>query len=95
MLIAEGKQLIQPYPPTAGVLFQALLVYSIIKYQPSKYGSYRFPYWAEVLGILMGIFSCLMIPMGMVFAALQEEGTLWQVIQTNGDPAVCTKRCDF
>lgn len=58
---------------------QALLVYNIIKYQPSEYGSYRFPAWAEVLGILMGVLSCLMIPMGMVVAVLREEGTLWEV----------------
>uniref|UniRef100_A0A8B9Q1Y2 Transporter n=1 Tax=Apteryx owenii TaxID=8824 RepID=A0A8B9Q1Y2_APTOW len=57
----------------------ALLVYNIIKYQPSEYGSYRFPAWAEVLGILMGLFSCLMIPAGMVVAVLREEGTLWEV----------------
>ncbi|KAH0629836.1 hypothetical protein JD844_012253 [Phrynosoma platyrhinos] len=61
------------------VTMTALLVYSIIKYQPSTYnGTYRFPFWAEALGILMGIFSCLMIPIGMVFAVLREEGTLWQ-----------------
>nr|XP_013802664.1 PREDICTED: sodium-dependent proline transporter-like [Apteryx mantelli mantelli] len=57
----------------------ALLVYNIVKYQPSEYGSYRFPAWAEVLGILMGLFSCLMIPAGMVVAVLREEGTLWEV----------------
>lgn len=61
-------------------LFQALLVYSIIKYQPLEYnGTYRFPFWAELLGILMGTFSCLMIPIGMVFAVLREEGAFWQV----------------
>lgn len=57
----------------------ALLVYNIIKYQPSEYGSYRFPAWAEALGILMGLCSCLMIPAGMLMAVLQEEGTLWEV----------------
>lgn len=54
-------------------------MYNIVKYQPSEYGNYRFPTWAEVLGILMGVLSCLMIPMGMVVAVLQEEGTLWEV----------------
>lgn len=58
---------------------QALLVYNIIKYQPSEYGTYRFPTWAEALGILMGLFSCLMIPAGMLVAVLREEGTLWEV----------------
>ena len=48
----------------------ALLVYSIVKYQPSEYGSYRFPAWAELLGILMGLLSCLMIPAGMLVAVL-------------------------
>lgn len=58
---------------------QALLVYSIVKYQPSEYGSYRFPAWAELLGILMGLLSCLMIPAGMLAAVLREEGSLWEV----------------
>lgn len=60
---------------------QALLVYSIIKYQPSEYGSYRFPAWAELLGILMGLLSCLLIPAGMLVAVLREEGSLWEVSQ--------------
>lgn len=54
-------------------------MYNIVKYQPSEYGSYRFPAWAEILGILMGVLSCLMIPIGMVVAVFQEEGTLWEV----------------
>ncbi|KAF2985940.1 hypothetical protein EK904_002097 [Melospiza melodia maxima] len=59
----------------------ALLVYNIVKYQPSEYGNYQFPTWAEALGILMGVLSCLMIPMGMVVAVLQEEGTLWEGVR--------------
>ena len=54
-------------------------MYSIVKYQPSEYGSYRFPAWAELLGILMGLLSCLMIPAGMLVAVLREEGSLWEV----------------
>ncbi|NXM08795.1 SC6A7 protein, partial [Tyrannus savana] len=66
----------------------ALLVYNIVKYQPSEYGSYRFPTWAEVLGILMGVLSCLMIPLGMVVAVLREEGTLWERVQQASRPAM-------
>lgn len=62
---------------------QALLVYSIVKYQLSEYGSYRFPAWAELLGILMGLLSCLMIPAGMLVAVLREEGSLWEVSLPN------------
>lgn len=54
-------------------------MYSIVKYQPSEYGSYRFPAWAELLGILMGLLSCLLIPVGMLVAVLREEGSLWEV----------------
>lgn len=54
-------------------------MYSIVKYQPSEYGSYRFPAWAELLGILMGLLSCLMIPAGMLLAVLRQEGSLWEV----------------
>ncbi|XP_016846984.1 sodium-dependent proline transporter isoform X2 [Anolis carolinensis] len=71
------------------VTMMALLVYSIIKYEPSEYnGTYRFPFWAEALGILMGLFSCLMIPIGMVFAVFKEEGTLWQRIQQASRPTM-------
>ncbi|XP_053935996.1 sodium-dependent proline transporter isoform X1 [Cuculus canorus] len=66
----------------------ALLVYNIVKYQPSEYGSYRFPTWAEVLGILMGVLSCLMIPLGMVVAVLQEEGTLWERVRQASRPTM-------
>nr|XP_047913324.1 sodium-dependent proline transporter isoform X1 [Anser cygnoides] len=66
----------------------ALLVYNIIKYQPSEYGAYRFPAWAEALGILMGLFSCLMIPAGMLVAVLREEGTLWERFQQASRPAM-------
>ncbi|KAJ6667914.1 hypothetical protein lerEdw1_016235 [Lerista edwardsae] len=77
------------YDMSPDALLQALLVYSIVKYQPSEYnGTYRFPLWAEILGILMGIFSCLMIPTGMVFAVLREEGTLWQRIQQASRPTM-------
>nr|XP_033783187.1 sodium-dependent proline transporter isoform X1 [Geotrypetes seraphini] len=70
------------------VTMTALLVYSIVKYQPSEYGSYRFPFWAEVLGILMGLASCLMVPLGMVFAILKEEGTVWERIRQASRPAM-------
>uniref|UniRef100_A0A8C2T6I0 Transporter n=1 Tax=Coturnix japonica TaxID=93934 RepID=A0A8C2T6I0_COTJA len=66
----------------------ALLVYNIIKYQPSEYGSYRFPAWAEALGILMGLCSCLLIPAGMLMAVLQEEGTLWERFQQASRPTM-------
>ncbi|XP_047635003.1 sodium-dependent proline transporter [Phacochoerus africanus] len=66
----------------------ALLVYSIVKYQPSEYGSYRFPAWAELLGILMGLLSCLLIPAGMLVAVLREEGSLWERLQQASRPAM-------
>nr|XP_011714315.1 sodium-dependent proline transporter isoform X3 [Macaca nemestrina] len=66
----------------------ALLVYSIVKYQPSEYGSYRFPPWAELLGILMGLLSCLMIPAGMLVAVLREEGSFWERLQQASRPAM-------
>ncbi|KAM9069913.1 sodium-dependent proline transporter isoform 4-T4 [Sarcophilus harrisii] len=66
----------------------ALLVYSIVKYQPSEYGTYRFPYWAELLGILMGLLSCIVIPACMLTAVLREEGTLWERIQQASRPAM-------
>ncbi|KAK1161062.1 hypothetical protein AOXY_G19947 [Acipenser oxyrinchus oxyrinchus] len=70
------------------VTMLALLVYSIVKYQRSEYGNYKFPHWAEVLGILMGLFPCLMIPAGMLIAVLQEEGTLLERIKQAARPAL-------
>uniref|UniRef100_A0A6I8P403 Transporter n=1 Tax=Ornithorhynchus anatinus TaxID=9258 RepID=A0A6I8P403_ORNAN len=70
------------------VTMMALLVYSIVKYQPSEYGNYHFPFWAELLGILMGLLSCLMIPAGMVVAVLREEGPLWERIRQASRPAM-------
>uniref|UniRef100_A0A8C5QGM4 Transporter n=1 Tax=Leptobrachium leishanense TaxID=445787 RepID=A0A8C5QGM4_9ANUR len=65
-----------------------LLAYSLIKYQPSQYGSYRFPLWSEALGILMGLLSCMMIPIGMLVAVLKEEGTLWERIRQASRPSM-------
>ncbi|MEE6478512.1 hypothetical protein FKM82_011865 [Ascaphus truei] len=70
------------------VTLLGLLGYSILKYQPSKYGSYQFPLWSEALGILMGLLSCLMIPIGMLVAVLKEEGTLWERIRQASRPAM-------
>uniref|UniRef100_A0A8B9R635 Transporter n=1 Tax=Anas platyrhynchos TaxID=8839 RepID=A0A8B9R635_ANAPL len=50
--------------------------------------AYRFPTWAEALGILMGLFSCLMIPAGMLVAVLREEGTLWERFQQASRPTM-------
>ncbi|XP_063784701.1 sodium-dependent proline transporter isoform X1 [Pseudophryne corroboree] len=65
-----------------------LLAYSILKYQPSQYGSYKFPLWSEALGILMGLLSCMMLPIGMLVAVLKEEGTLWERIRQASRPAM-------
>ncbi|XP_006631949.2 sodium-dependent proline transporter isoform X1 [Lepisosteus oculatus] len=59
----------------------ALLVYSIVKYEPSEYGTYKLPKWAEILGIFMGLLPCLMVPTGMVVSVLREEGTLKERIK--------------
>nr|XP_015205140.1 PREDICTED: sodium-dependent proline transporter isoform X3 [Lepisosteus oculatus] len=59
----------------------ALLVYSIVKYEPSEYGTYKLPKWAEILGILMGLLPCSMVPTGMVVSVLREEGTLKERIK--------------
>ncbi|XP_068134520.1 sodium-dependent proline transporter isoform X1 [Hyperolius riggenbachi] len=66
----------------------ALLGYSILKYQPSQYGTYQFPLWSEALGILMGLVSCMLIPIGMLVAILKEEGTLWERIRQASRPTM-------
>eukprot|EP00079_Xenopus_tropicalis_P012744 XP_002940131.2 PREDICTED: sodium-dependent proline transporter [Xenopus tropicalis] len=70
------------------VTLMCLLAYSILKYQPSQYGSYKFPLWSEALGILMGLLSCMMIPIGMLVAILKEEGSLWERIRQASRPAM-------
>ncbi|CAH2276004.1 sodium-dependent proline transporter [Pelobates cultripes] len=70
------------------VTLLSLLSYSVIKYQPSQYGNYKFPLWSEALGILMGLVSCMMIPIGMLVAVLKEEGTLWERIRQASRPSM-------
>ncbi|KAM8972909.1 sodium-dependent proline transporter [Pelodytes ibericus] len=70
------------------VTLLGLLAYSIVKYQPSQYGTYQFPLWSEAVGILMGLLSCMMIPIGMLVAILKEEGTLWERIRQASRPAM-------
>ncbi|KAI4878761.1 hypothetical protein NFI96_028765 [Prochilodus magdalenae] len=64
-----------------------------------RYGSYVFPLWGKALGVCMGTFCCLQIPIWAIVAVSRESGTLkdrfqkairplnsWRVNNLNSSP---------
>ncbi len=47
-------------------IFQFILVFSWVMYQPPRLDNYRYPAWAESLGIIIGVIPMLFIPAGIV-----------------------------
>lgn len=54
------------------------------------YGSYQYPVWGKGLGVCMGAFCCLQIPIWAIVAVWKESGTmtdvslhLWQTYDAN------------
>ncbi|XP_030649144.1 sodium-dependent proline transporter [Chanos chanos] len=43
---------------------------------PLTYGKYVFPFWGKALGVCMGAFCCLQIPIWAIVAISKESGTL-------------------
>ena len=50
-------------PPslTPCVLFQAVLIYSLVDFTRARYGAYQYPLWADAIGLFMTLASVLPI----------------------------------
>ena len=63
------------------VLFQCILVFTGLDYDGNKYGDYRFPGWANMLGWILTFSSIAVVPAVAVRKILQEEGSLAQRVR--------------
>ena len=59
--------------------FQGVFVYYIISYSPVTYGSYEFPQWAEIMGLMISFSSMIWIPAYMVYYLCSQPGSFREV----------------
>ncbi|ESO10226.1 hypothetical protein HELRODRAFT_72882 [Helobdella robusta] len=52
-----------------------IMVFNWSNYSPINYGSYIFPVWADILGWFIAFLSLVCIPVGMVKAIYQSDGS--------------------
>lgn len=61
-----------------------LLVFNWIEYQPSQYGDYVYPMWADVIGWLMSFSVVVWIPVYAIYRLCKEhDGTVLNVSSNN------------
>lgn len=64
----------------APAVMAAVFVFYVISYEPVTYGTdYKYPKWAEIMGICMSLTSMLWIPAYAVYYILTQPGTLREV----------------
>ena len=61
------------------LLFQFILIFSLIDIQPVRYGSYLFPDWAILVGWCLSFTSVSAIPIVMILQILKERGPIIEV----------------
>ena len=76
----------------APILVGIILLFSIINYEPAKYGTYTYPPWADGLGWLVSLCSMICIPAGAIHTLCTFEGTLIQRVKLSLTPM--TKQTD-
>ena len=59
---------------------QAILVFSFVKYEAAKYGSYRYPLWADVIGWCMALASVIPIFVVMIVSIYRAEGSTFKEV---------------
>ena len=59
---------------------QGVFLFYVIQYIPVSYGeNYQYPWWAEVIGIIISLSSMLWIPGYAVYYIITTPGTLREV----------------
>ena len=56
------------------LLIVAIMVFNWIDYNPISYGSYRYPFWGDLLGWFLAGLSLVSIPIGMVKGVCDMQG---------------------
>ncbi|XP_038676714.1 sodium- and chloride-dependent GABA transporter 1-like isoform X1 [Scyliorhinus canicula] len=69
------------------VLVTVILVSSIIRYTPARYGkTYTYPSWAEGLGWVISLCSIIWIPLGAAHTLYTSKGTFTQRLRSSVTP---------
>ncbi|XP_046579220.1 sodium- and chloride-dependent glycine transporter 1-like [Haliotis rubra] len=69
------------------VILFAALVLSLFMYDPPSYGTYIYPVYAKVLGIIMAVLMTAPIPLMMIYQVAQGEGTIMERIKFASKPS--------
>ena len=71
---------------------QGVFLFYVIQYIPVSYGeNYQYPWWAEVIGIIISLSSMLWIPGYAVYYIITTPGTLREVCVNFYDNRTNTK----
>lgn len=72
----SNHDLIHFFPHTS----QGVFIYYIVSYKPVTYGTYEFPFWAEILGLFISFSSMIWVPAYAIYYLTTQPGTLKEVI---------------
>ena len=61
------------------VLLQCIMVFGFVMYEPIRYESYVYPWWANLVGWGMALSSILCMPIMAVTQILRTPGSLPEV----------------
>ncbi|XP_078602411.1 sodium-dependent proline transporter-like isoform X2 [Branchiostoma floridae x Branchiostoma japonicum] len=64
-----------------------ILIFNLVQFNPVTYGDYEYPNWAEIMGLLMGLSSCLLIPIVAVIQVCRQKGSLLERIKAAARPS--------
>ncbi|CAM9127446.1 unnamed protein product [Lampetra planeri] len=70
----------------APVLITIILIFSIIQFQPARYGDYVFPPWAQGVGWVIAMASIIWIPLGAIHTLWVLPGSLMQKLKLSITP---------
>lgn len=57
-------------------LFQFIIFYGLISYEPLKYNDYEYPMWVNFVGFLVAASSVMCIPITAIVLIVKTPGTL-------------------
>ena len=62
-------------------MFQTLLAFNVLKFQPTNYGSYKFPVSAELAGVVLCLLSVICIPLGALHEVFNNTDNTLSIVQ--------------
>lgn len=60
-------------------MFQFIIVFGLVNYEPLKYNEYEYPTWVNIIGMMVAASSVLCIPITALVLIARTPGTLKEV----------------